>query len=79
MKIHTLLTSRTGPVILWGMYPHRDQELEKTVQAISNLAGIGRYTLIAFEVSDWNGSFSPWKTPLLEETFPVEQKIPGTI
>lgn len=69
MKIHTLLTSSTGPVILWGMYPHRNQELEKTVQAISDLAGIGRYTLIAFEVSDWNGSFSPWKTPLLEETF----------
>lgn len=69
MKIHTLRTSSTGPVILWGMYPHRDQELEKTVQSISDLAGTGRYTLIAFEVSDWNGSFSLWKTPLLEETF----------
>lgn len=69
MKIHTLLTSSMGPVILWGMYPHRDQELEKTVQAISDLTGTGQYTLIAFEVSDWNGSFSPWKTPLLEETF----------
>ena len=69
MKMHTLLTSNTGPIILWGMYPHRDKELEKTVQAISDLAGIERYTLIAFEVSDWNGSFSPWKTSLLEESF----------
>lgn len=69
MKVHVLIKNKTGPIILWGMYPHRENELEKTKAAIVEKIGKSSYTLIAFEVLDWKGEFSPWKSPILDESF----------
>lgn len=69
MKVYNLVENQTGPIILWGMYPHRKDELEKTKKSIIELVGEKFYMLIAFEVSDWNGEFSPWKSELLDNSF----------
>ena len=69
MKVYNLVENQTGPIILWGMYSHRKDELEKTKKSIIELAAEKSYMLIAFEVSDWNGEFSPWKSELLDNSF----------
>lgn len=54
MQLHTLHTSEKGPVILWGMYEFRERELLNTYETIESLTGDCDYTLLAFEVMDWN-------------------------
>ena len=54
MQLHTLHTSEKGPVILWGMYEFRERELLNTYETIEHLTGDCDYTLLAFEVTDWN-------------------------
>lgn len=74
MQLHTLHTSEKGPVILWGMYEFRERELLNTYETIKRLTGDCDYTLIAFEVTDWNCEFSPWKSK--EVGAPLEEKHP---
>ncbi len=69
MHLYTLKESISGPVILWGMYPFQEGEKERTAQTISDWMGEISYTLIAFQVTDWNRDFSPWKTENLSESF----------
>ena len=69
MHLYTLKESISGPVILWGMYPFQEGEKERTAQTISDWMGESSYTLIAFQVTDWNRDFSPWKTESLSESF----------
>lgn len=69
MHLYTLKESISGPVILWGMYPFQEGEKERTAQTISDWMGEISYTLIAFQVTDWNRDFSPWKTESLSESF----------
>ncbi len=42
MKIYELILNETGPIILWGMYPHRPGQLEDTKAAIEKAAGYER-------------------------------------
>ena len=72
MKLHTLLTSEKGPVILWGMYEFRQRELLNTYETIEHLIGDCDYTLLAFEVMDWNREFSPWKSKEVDASFEGE-------
>lgn len=72
MRIHTLHTSEKGPVILWGMYEFRERELLNTYETIERLTGDCDYTLLAFEVTDWNREFSPWKSKEVEGSFEGE-------
>ena len=69
MHLYTLKESISGPIILWGMYPFQEGEKERTAQTISDWMGEISYTLIAFQVTDWNRDFSPWKTENLSESF----------
>ena len=69
MQLHTLHTSEKGPVILWGMYEFRERELLNTYETIKRLTGDCDYTLIAFEVTDWNCEFSPWKSKEVGASF----------
>lgn len=69
MHLYTLKESISGPVILWGMYPFQEGEKERTAQTISDWMGEISYTLIAFQVTDWNRDFSPWNTENLSESF----------
>lgn len=69
MQLHTLHTSEKGPVILWGMYEFRERELLNTYETIKRLTGDCDYTLIAFEVTDWNCEFSPWKSKEVDASF----------
>lgn len=69
MQLHTIVENQTGPVMLWGMFPHRTQELELTAEAILAKNGSSGYTLIAFQADDWNRDFSPWKSSKLDSSF----------
>lgn len=69
MQLHTLHTSEKGPVILWGMYEFRQRELLNTYETIEHLTGDCDYTLLAFEVTDWNREFSPWKSKEVDASF----------
>ena len=69
MQLHTLHTSEKGPVILWGMYEFRERELLNTYETIESLTGDCDYTLLAFEVMDWNREFSPWKSKEVDASF----------
>ena len=69
MQLHTLHTSEKGPVILWGMYEFRERELLNTYETIEHLIGDCDYTLLAFEVMDWNREFSPWKSKEVDASF----------
>lgn len=75
MQLHTLHTSEKGPVILWGMYEFRERELLNTYETIKRLTGDCDYTLIAFEVTDWNCEFSPWKSKEVGASFGGEASI----
>ena len=70
MQIHELISSDAGPIILWGMYPHRPGQLEDTKAAIENAAGAEEYALIAFQADDWNSDFSPWQAVTPDTVFP---------
>ena len=72
MLTHTVAESTSGPVILWGMYPFREDEMEHMKKSLSECVGDVPYTLIAFQVSDWNREFSPWAAPELDATFTGE-------
>lgn len=72
MEIHTVTESTSGAIILWGMYPFREDEIQHNRQILSECVGDVPYTLIAFQVSDWNREFSPWAAPELDGTFTGE-------
>lgn len=69
MQIHELISSDAGPIILWGMYPHRPDQLENTKTAVEKAAGAAGYTLIAFQADDWNSDFSPWQAETPDTVF----------
>lgn len=72
MKIHFIKKSYNGPVILWGMYFHRGNEIESLIDALQEIINEKQVTIIAFEVDDWNREFSPWATNVLDESFSGE-------
>lgn len=60
----------SGPVILWGFYPHRgdaDSEIEHMVKCLKGAGIDGEYTIIAYQVDDWNRDFSPWTADIGNE------------
>ena len=52
-----------GPIILWGMYPHRGNEIAHMWDCLMETVNDQDFLLCAFQVEDWNGDFSPWKAP----------------
>lgn len=68
---HIMQKGTNGPVILWGMFPFREGELEHTCEKILRQAGNHDFLLVAYQVEDWNRDFSPWEAPaaLPGETF----------
>ena len=52
-----------GPIILWGMYPHRGNEIAHMWECLMETVNDQDFLLCAFQVEDWNGDFSPWKAP----------------
>lgn len=64
--------SDTAPVFWWGI-SSRDsaKQFEAVVKIIRNKQSKADYTLIAYEVEDWNRDFSPWEAPAVwgEESF----------
>lgn len=69
MLTYTVEESSSGPIILWGMYPHRGDERDHIKKLLSECVDEMSYTLIAFQVSDWNREFSLWKSDALDESF----------
>lgn len=74
---HILQKGTGGPVILWGMYPFRDGELEHTFDEILQQTGKQDLLLVAYQVEDWNRDFSPWEAPAAVpgETFPGKASL----
>ena len=52
-----------GPIILWGMYPHRGNEIAHMWDCLMETVNDQDFLFCAFQVIDWNGDFSPWKSP----------------
>ena len=52
-----------GPIILWGMYPHRGNEISHMWDCLMETVNGQDFLFCAFQVKDWNGDFSPWKSP----------------
>lgn len=58
-----------GPIIIWGMYPHRGNEEEHIIECINELGIEEDFTLAAFQVDKWNEQFSPWSHEVLDSSF----------
>ena len=69
MITHTYDYGTGGPIIIWGMFPHRENELDNSIEAIRQYVGKTAYTLVAFQVEDWNKEFSPWTSKQLDASF----------
>lgn len=52
---------KNGPVFLWGMYPHREDEEEHMWNCLMEVVSDQGFVLVTYEVDDWNKAFSPWK------------------
>ena len=52
----------TGPVIFWGTFLHKEDEVESLITALQMELPDREYVLVAFLCDDWNRDFSPWET-----------------
>lgn len=50
-----------GPVILWGFYAFRPEDLQHMEEVIGAEMHSAHWMIIAYHVNDWNGEFSPWQ------------------
>lgn len=66
----------SGPIILWGMYPHKGNETAHMWDCLMDVVEKQNFLLCAFQVDDWNKDFSPWKAPVAfgDEDFMGEGK-----
>lgn len=62
-QLHVIQNGSVGPVIFWGMYPHRENEVEHMWKSLMEVVPEQDFLLVAFQVEDWNRDFSPWKEP----------------
>lgn len=46
-----------GPIILWGMYPHRGNEIAHMWDCLMETVNDQDFLFCAFQVKDWNGDF----------------------
>jgi len=53
----------TGPTLYWGVSGDNRQETALTALLLSEQMPDTAWTLVAFEVEDWNALFSPWEAP----------------
>jgi len=60
-KLYISQNGTSGPVIFWGMYPHRGNEVEHLRESLMEIAPGQNFMLVAFQVEDWNRDFSPWE------------------
>lgn len=60
---HIRQKGTSGPVVLWGMFPFREGELEDTYEEILRQTGHQDFLLVAYQAEDWNRDFSPWEAP----------------
>lgn len=59
--ISVLNHGTSGPVFLWPFYPHRGNELEHMEEVVEAELADCDFSIVAFEVADWNRDLSPWK------------------
>ena len=64
-KLYISQNGTSGPVIFWGMYPHRGNEVEHLRESLMEIAPGQNFMLVAFQVEDWNRDFSPWEAPAM--------------
>lgn len=50
-----------GPIIFWGTYFHREDELEHLLVSLEEEIPGENYIVVAFLAEDWNRDFSPWE------------------
>ncbi len=62
-QLHIIQNGTGGPVIFWGMYPHKENEVEHLWESLMELVPERNFLLVAFQVEDWNRDFSPWEAP----------------
>lgn len=72
MNIKKFYYGNQGPVILWGTYNFRENEIEQTIETIRQQLPDAEYTVVAVEVDDWFRQFSPWPSDQLDSKFAGE-------
>lgn len=72
MNIKKFYYGNQGPVILWGTYNFRENEIEQTMETIRQQLPDAEYTVVAVEVDDWFRQFSPWPSDQLDSKFAGE-------
>jgi len=77
----TVYTNRdfTGPTLYWGVSSEDRQETEETAFLLSKHMPDAAWTLAAFEVKDWNTSFSPWEAPAVFRGQPFSGQAKDTL
>ena len=61
MKWTILKNEAKGPIFLWVMYPHRNEDPAEILPKMEETVGNTEYTLAAVQVDDWNADLSPWE------------------
>ncbi|MCQ2601925.1 MAG: hypothetical protein MJ184_11255, partial [Treponema sp.] len=54
--------SEAAPVFVWGEDPSHGEKAKELFEAVRALTE-KPFAIAAFDVSDWNGQFSPWEAP----------------
>jgi len=62
-RCHISIRDTGAPYIYWPMQLHGDDDVEKMLSMVDDMADKRAYNLVAFEANDWNGDFSPWEAP----------------
>ena len=52
-----------GPVIYWGTAHSGEQQEERVTALVARSTGEAPWTLVAYEVENWNRDYSPWVLP----------------
>ena len=51
-KLHIIQNGIRGAVIFWGMYPHKENEVEHLWESLMELVPERNFLLVAFQVED---------------------------
>jgi len=61
MKWMILKNEENGPIFVWVMYPHRNEDPLEILPKMEEVVGDTEYALAAVQVDDWNSDLSPWE------------------
>lgn len=64
MKIFSTNNQFNAPVFIWEQDPSHGENARQLLEEIKSLSDKD-FSIVVFEISDWNAQLSPWKAPAL--------------